>query len=457
MGDELKSRESEHGGEDRWRARMARRAAVGSFLGSVVEYYDFLIYGTASALVFNKVFFPAVNPTAGMLAALATFGVGYIARPVGAILFGHLGDRRGRKAVLTTTLLLMGFATVGIGLLPTYATIGTAAPALLMVLRLLQGLSAGGEQVGASLLTMEHAPPKKRGLYVSWMLNGASSGSILGTMVFIPISALPESALLSWGWRLPFLVSAVTVVIAFLVRRGITESPEFVARVAEGGGASRRFPLIDLLRSHSVPTVLVLLASLVTCVSPLVLVFGLSYGSTNPALDRTSILTAITASQFVALVCHPLFGALADRVGKKRVFVAGSLACAVVTFPFVGALAGTSTTAVLVMTVLLKGIVYAAPNSLWPSFFAERFPPAVRYSGVAIATQIGFILQGFTPTVAFAVAGQGSYGWLPAAAFVAAVCVIAAAAAAMSRRADEASPPEPTLDAVSTPSRTSGG
>jgi MFS family permease len=429
--------------------RLARRAALGSFLGSVVEYYDFLIYGTAAALVFNKVFFPAASPTAGTLAALATFGVGYIARPVGAIVFGHLGDRYGRKTVLSATLLLMGVATLGIGLLPTYATIGAAAPALLTVLRLLQGLSAGGEQVGASLLTMEHAPERKRGLYVSWMLNGASLGSILGTLAFIPITALPEEALLTWGWRLPFLASAVTVAIAFVVRRGITESPEFEAQVAAGAGGQRstaaRFPLVELVRSQPGPTLLVLLASLVTCVSPLVLVFGLSYGSRNPEIDRTAMLTAITASQFVALVFHPLFGMLADRVGKKVVFVTGSLLCAVAVFPFVGSLAGSSTTAVFAMTILLKGMLYAAPNALWPSFFAERFPPAVRYTGVGIATQIGFTLQGFTPTIAFAVLGAGTAGWWPAAVCVSGVCLVAAAAAAISRRAVEptAKPVEP--------------
>lgn len=432
MADELGSSEPEKGG----RARMARRAAVGSLLGSVVEYYDFLIYGTAAALVFNKLFFPSGSPTAGTLAALATFGVGYLARPLGAVLFGHLGDRRGRKAVLSATVLTMGTATVGIGLLPTYGAIGTAAPALLMVLRLVQGLSAGGEQVGASLLTMEHAPERKRGLYVSWMLNGASFGSILGTMAFIPVTALPEGALLTWGWRLPFLASAVTVLIAFLVRRGVAESPEFEARVAAGNARAARLPLVELLRSHPLPTLLVLLASLVTCVSPLVLVFALSYGSENPGFNRTTMLTAITVSQFVALVFHPLFGMLADRVGKKVVFVAGSLACAVATFPFVGALAGSSTVAVLVMTILLKGVLYAAPNALWPSFFAERFSPAVRYSGVGIATQIGFTLQGFTPTIAFALVGHGQQGWPAAAIFVAGVCVVAAVAGAVSRNAD---------------------
>ncbi|GAA0896693.1 MFS transporter [Pseudonocardia zijingensis] len=420
--------------------RTARRAALGSFLGSVVEYYDFLIYGTAAALVFNEVFFPAVDPTAGTLAALTTFGVGYIARPVGAVVFGHLGDRRGRKAVLTATLLLMGCATLGIGLLPGYDTLGTAAPAILMVLRLLQGLSAGGEQVGASLLTMEHAPSRKRGFYVSWMLNGTAVGSILGTLAFIPISALPEEALHTWGWRLPFLASAITVVIALLVRRGIEESPEFEARAARAAAdtaPARRFPLVDLVRSHPVPTVLVLLASLVTCVSPMVLVFGLSFGTRNPDLDRTALLTAITVSQFVALAFHPLFGALADRVGKKVVFVTGSLVCAVATFPFVGGLAAAGTTAVFAMTVLLKGVLYAAPNALWPSFFAERFPPEVRYTGVAVATQIGFTLQGFTPAIAFALVGEGTGGWLPVAVFVATVCVVAAAAAGASRRASD--------------------
>ena len=352
----------------------------------------------------------------------------------------------------------MGVATLGIGLLPTYATIGTWAPALLMVLRLLQGLSAGGEQVGASLLTMEHAPERKRGLYVSWMLNGAAMGSILGTLAFIPVTALPEEDLLTWGWRVPFLVSAVTVLVAVLVRRGVTESPEFEARVAAGdSGSTPRVPLLHLLRAYPVQSLLVLLASLVTCVSPLVLVFGLSYAKQNPDIDDTTMLTAITVSQLVALACHPLFGMLADRIGKKTVFVAGALVCAVATVPFVGALAGTSTLAVFAMTILLKGLLYAAPNALWPSFFAERCPASIRYSGVGITTQIGFTLQGFTPTIAFAVLGDGPIGWLPAALFVSVVCVIAAVAAGLSRHAaDPAAKPllsaEPGRTAADIPS-----
>ena len=206
---------------------MARRAAFGSFLGSVVEYYDFFIYGSAAALVFNKIFFPSDDPMAGTLAALATFGVGYIARPIGALLFGHLGDRLGRKQVLMMTLLLMGLATFTIGLLPTHASIGAWAPALLVLCRLLQGLSAGGEQVGASLLTMEHAPGKNKAFYTSWLINGASMGSILATSVFIPLSMLSEEQLLAWGWRIPFLLSAVMVAITWIIRRGVDESPEF--------------------------------------------------------------------------------------------------------------------------------------------------------------------------------------------------------------------------------------
>ncbi|MGI8305916.1 MFS transporter [Saccharopolyspora hattusasensis] len=417
---------------------MSRRVVIGGFLGSVVEYYDFLIYGTAAALVFNKVFFPSSSATAGMLASLATFGVGYLARPIGAIIFGHIGDRAGRKSALTITLLLMGAATLLIGCLPTYSMIGAAAPAMLVLCRLLQGISAGGESVGASLLTMEHAPQRKRALYSSWMLNGVATGSILGTLAFIPISALPEEALVSWGWRIPFLASVITVFITYLVRRGIDESPEFAAKAAVRDHRDRlaaRYPLITLLRSHLAPTILVFVSSLVTCVAPMILVFGLSYATTEHSLDRTSVLAAITISQIVALVFHPLFGALADRVGKKAVFVVGSLLCAGLIFAYLGSIGANSIIMVFVMTIVLKGVVYAAPNALWPSFFAEQFTPDVRYTGVALATQIGLILYGFTPTIAYALIGDGSAGWLPAALYMGGICVLAAVAATVSRTA----------------------
>lgn len=418
------------------RIRMARRAALGSFLGSVVEYYDFLVYGTAAALLFNHLFFPGADAFAATLASLASFGAAYIARPLGAFIFGTFGDRLGRKKVLMATLALMGASTFCIGLLPTYDAVGAWAPALLVTCRLLQGISAGGEQVGASLLTIEHAPSKKRGLYTSWLLNGAAIGALAATAVFIPLEALPREALESWGWRVPFLLSFLMVFVTLVVRSGVDESPEFAARVAARPAGATKLPLATLLRTQWRQTITVFVSAFSIVVSTVVMVFGLSYATQHHGIDRPGMLAAISASQFVALVCHPLFGALADRVGRKVVFVAGSFACAIGAFGFIASITTGNLGLVIASTILLKGVLYAAPNALWPSFFAEQFTPDVRYTGVAMATQLSFLVTGFAPTICFALLGAND-NWGLAASFVSGACILAAIAAWTSRSADE--------------------
>ena len=413
--------------------RMARRAAFGSFLGSVVEYYDFFIYGSAAALVFSTLFFPSGDHMAGTLAALATFGVGYIARPIGALVCGHLGDRIGRKQVLMMTLLLMGLATFTIGLLPTYATIGAWAPALLVFCRLLQGFSAGGEQVGASLLTMEHAPGKSKAFYTSWLINGASMGSILATSVFIPLSMLSQEQLLAWGWRIPFLLSAVMVIITWLIRRGVEESPEFKASKP----TPQRLPVAELFGKESRAFFTVFCCALICSVSSLVMIFGLSWATNNQNVDRPSMLSAIAASQAVALICQPLFGLLADRIGRKRIFAAGSLACCGGVFLFLWSITTGHLGLIMFSTVLLKSVLYSAPNALWPSFYAEMFSIRVRYTGVGLATQLSFIIAGFSPSLCYALMSD-SNDWLPVACFIGGMALIAAIAALVSRPAGEA-------------------
>ncbi|MNH08753.1 Proline/betaine transporter [compost metagenome] len=423
--------------------RMARRAAFGSFLGSVVEYYDYFIYGSAAALVFSALFFPSSDPMAGTLAALATFGVGYIARPVGALVCGHLGDRIGRKQVLMMTLLLMGIATFTIGLLPTYASIGAWAPALLVFCRLLQGFSAGGEQVGASLLTMEHAPGKHKAFYTSWLINGASMGSILATSVFIPLSMLSEEQLLSWGWRIPFLLSALMVIVTWMIRRGVDESPEFKASKP----AQQHLPIAELLRNERRAFITVFCCALICTVSSLVMIFGLSWATNNQGVERSSMLTAIAASQAVALLCQPLFGLLADRIGRKLIFTVGSLACCAGVFLFLWSITTGNIGLIIVSTVLLKAVFYSAPNALWPSFYAEMFSIRVRYTGVGLATQLSFIIAGFSPSLCYALMSNSS-DWLPVACFIGGLSLVAAIAALASRPATQsASAPTPTLHA----------
>ncbi len=411
-------------------ARTPVRAAVSSFLGSAVEYYDFFIYGTAAALVFNKVFFPTASAATGTLLALATFGVAYVARPIGAVVLGHFGDRLGRKKILVLTLGLMGMATIGIGLLPSYDTIGMAAPIALVALRILQGFSAAGEQSGAGSLSLEHAPDNRRAFVTSWTLSGTQAGLILATLVFIPVSALPKAELLSWGWRVPFLLSAVVLVVAFIVRVSLPETPVF-AEAAETKKVER-FPLMTLLRTHWADVLRVIVCAFIAMVSTITSVFGLAYATEN-GVSRSTMLWVVVVSNVVALVAQPLYALLADRVGRKPVFIGGVLACGIVVYPYFLALTSGNTLVVFLGGVLLTSVAYSAPNAVWPCFYGEMFSTEVRYSGMAVGTQLGFLLAGFTPFIGKAVQGSGAYGWVPVAVFTTIACVASAVAAATAR------------------------
>jgi MFS family permease len=404
--------------------RSPRKAAFASWIGSAVEYYDFFIYGTAAALVFGKIFFPAFDPKTGTIAAFATFGVGYITRPIGAVLLGHIGDRYGRKKVLTLTLLLMGASTLLVGCLPTYGQVGIWAPVMLVVLRMLQGLSAAGEQAGANSMTLEHAPDHRRAFFTSFTLSGTQAGLILATLVFLPISALPEQDLLSWGWRIPFLLSVVVVAVGVWVRRTLPETPAFAEEVAEDKVA--RMPAMELLRDNKVRVCRVILAALVSVVSTIFSVYTLSYAVNTVHIPRATMLTVLILANFVALGAIPLFATLADRIGRKPVFIAGAIGSAALIWPYLWAISRADIPLIFVFGLLLSGIVYSAANGIWPSLYGEMFNTRVRLSGMAIGTQIGFALGGFAPTISAAVQLPGPNGWIPVAAFVSGAAAIAA-------------------------------
>ena len=411
--------------------RSPRKAAFASWIGSAVEYYDFFIYGTAAALVFGKIFFPSFDPAVGAVAAFATFGVAYITRPLGAIMLGHIGDKYGRKKVLTFTLLLMGVTTFAVGLLPTYGQIGIAAPVMLVILRMLQGVSAAGEQAGANSMTLEHAPSHRRAFFTSFTLSGTQAGLILATLVFLPISALPEEDMLSWGWRIPFLLSAVVVAVGFWVRRTLPETPAF--KEGEAAGDDDRMPLVDLFTNHKSNLVRVIFAALVSVVSTIFSVFTLSYAVNTMHLPRSTMLTVLVLANVVALVAIPMFAALSDRVGRKPVFIFGALGAAALAWPYLWAIATMNVPLIFVFGLLLSGVVYSAANGVWPAMYGEMFGTRVRLSGMAIGTQIGFALGGFAPTISAAILQPGQWGWVPVAVFVSITSAISAIAAASAK------------------------
>ncbi|MEU0465518.1 MFS transporter [Amycolatopsis sp. NPDC006131] len=399
-----------------------RKAAVAAWVGSALEYYDFFIYGTAAALVFGKIFFPSSDPAAGTLLALATFGVGYVARPIGAFILGHVGDRFGRKKVLVFTVLLMGVSTFLVGCLPTYGQVGVLAPVLLVILRLLQGLSAAGEQAGANSMSLEHAPEDRRSYYTSWTLSGTQAGQILATAVFLPVAAMPTAALQSWGWRMPFWASALVVVAAFVIRRKLDETPVFEREVA--GKEQAKLPVAVLFRDHWADVLRVVFAAVIAAVSTIFTVYALSYAVNSAGLARTPMLWVGVLANVVALGAIPLWAMLADKVGRKPVFIGGSLGCAVLIFAYLGAIASGNYVLVFVVGILMFGVVYSATNAVWPAFYGEMFPARVRLSGMAIGTQIGFAIAGFTPTIAAAIAGDKSANWVGVAIFTAGLCLV---------------------------------
>ncbi|MER7797113.1 MFS transporter [Microbacterium sp. NPDC096154] len=404
-------------------AQTPKKAALASFLGSTLEYYDFFIYGTAAALVFPALFFPTSNPTIGLVSSFATFGVAYIARPLGGLVMGHFGDRIGRKRVLMLTIMFMGIASLGIGLLPTYDAIGVWAPILLTFGRLLQGFSAGAESAGASTLTLEHSPVGKRGFFTSFVMGGYAMGMVLSTLVFVPITALPEEALFSWGWRIPFLLSVFVLIIAYWVRTHLDETPAITE--AQKVGKTQKVPLREVLRFQSVDVVRVLFLSTFSAMQTLFTVFGLSYATEQAGFDRGAILAINATAVGLSMIAMPLAANWSDRVGRKPVMgiaIGGGIASLFLYF-----LALTTGNLFLVFgaSFLFMTVFYSGYNGLWPAFFAEHFATPIRYSGMALGNQLGLIVAGFAPTIGGLLMGEGTWGWIPVALFGLGTAVLA--------------------------------
>lgn len=412
--------------------RMPRKAAAAAFVGSALEYYDFFIYGAAAALVFNHVFFSSANPAMATIASLATFGVGYVARPFGGLVLGHFGDRIGRKRILIITLVIMGVASLAIGFLPTYDQIGAWAPALLVACRLAQGFSAGGEAAGASTLAIEHAPEHRRAFFSGFTMTGYAAGMVLATIVFIPIAALPEAELLSWGWRVPFWLSAVVLLIAYWVRSRLDETPVFTA--TQSVDAVQRFPAAQVFRHQWRDVLRVMFCSLFAVTQTVFTVFGLAYATSDAVgIDRSTMLWVATVSIAGSLVTIPLLSSLSDRIGRRPVWITGTLGAAATIFLYFWAISTGSVPFIFLGAFLNMTCFYSMVNGLWPSFFAEMFAAPVRYTGFAIGTQLGFLLAGFAPSIGFALLGPGIDGWVPVAVFTASCMVLSAIAAFTAR------------------------
>ena len=408
--------------------RNARRAATASFIGSTLEYYDFFIYGSASALIFNKIFFPGIDPALGTLLSMATIGIGYVVRPLAAGVIGHFGDRIGRRQMLVLTLVLMGVATFLIGCLPPAAAIGAAAPVLLVLLRAVQGASAAGESVGAVTMTLEHAPSNKRAFYSSWVNTGAVAGIMLASLAFLAVSLLPQDDLLSWGWRLPFLASVLVVAVGLYIRLRLPESEVFEAAKEGDGG---ELPLKVVLRDHWRTIIKVIFFGLWSVVSSVFAAFGLAYATGKFGVPSAAMLAVTIVTAALGIIAQPYAGVLADRIGRKPVFIAGNLICAVAAFAYFWAISVASVPLIFATGILFMTVGYGMVNPLGPAMTAEMFPTRIRYSGAATASQLGLIVTGFAPAIAAAIVRPGPDGWVPVAAFTAACCLASAVVTAI--------------------------
>jgi metabolite-proton symporter len=370
-----------------------RTVAFASFIGTTIEWYDFFLYGTAAALVFNRLFFPTFDPLMGTLASFGTYTVGFIARPVGGIIIGHYGDRIGRKSMLVLTLVVMGIATFLIGLLPTYDQIGPWAAVALVLLRVAQGFGVGGEWGGAVLMAVEHAPPRSRGFYGSWPQIGVPAGLLLSTAVFTAFSRLPEDQFLSWGWRVPFLISIVLVIVGLMIRMRILETPAFVRIKAQALAA--RQPIVEVIRRYPKQVLLAMGARFAENGAFYIFsVFVLTYATQRAKIDRQIVLNGILIGAAVELAAIPLFGALSDRIGRRPVYLFGAVMTALVAFPLFAALdSGGAVPIALALTAAFT-LSHAAMYAPQAAFMSELFDPRVRYSGASLGAQLSSVFAG---------------------------------------------------------------
>ncbi len=396
----------------------SKKVLFASLIGSTLEFYDFFLYGTVASLVFNKLFFPNDNPFVSLLIAYASFGLTFFVRPVGGIVFSHIGDKFGRKNTLVISFCLMGISTVFIGLLPTYSSIGIMAPILLVSLRLLQGIALGGEWGGAVLLAVESAPKGKRGFYGSFPAMGIPLGMLLGTFSISLMSRLPEAQFLAWGWRIPFLLSALLVVVGIWIRRGLEETSAFEEEKEKGNVV--KVPLFETLRYHW-KAVLISLGAKFVEVGPFYIfsTFFIAYATGTLGFSKTTALNVVTVATLVTVIFIPLMGILSDKIGRKPVFMMGAAGLALFSFPYFYLLSSKSVFWTYVVSIIALGILWSAIASIIGTMFTEMFSTNVGYTGITLGYQTGSALFGGTaPMIATVLLSVYNNSWIPLAILV---------------------------------------
>ncbi len=403
-----------------------RRVVLASFIGTTIEWYDFFLYGTAAALVFNKLFFPTLDPLTGTLSSYGTFAMGFVARPIGGIVFGHFGDRIGRKAMLVWSLMIMGVATALVGVLPTYDSIGVWAPVLLVIVRFVQGIGIGGEWGGAVLMAVEHSSEHRRGLNGSWPQMGVPAGLLLSTGVFALFSSqLSEAQFLSWGWRVPFLSSVLLIAIGMFIRLRLLETPAFA--VIKEAGTESRAPLLDVLRDHPREVLVGMgMRFAQNVLFYIFTVFVLSYGETSLGYSKPTMLLGVAIGAFVGLFSIPVFGALSDRVGRRPVYLAGAVISLLYAYPFFWLL-GKGPGFVALAIVLGLNVGQDMMYGPQAAYFAELFAARVRYSGASLVYQLTSVFSGgLAPIIATLLLAR--YGSNAVAGYMAAACALSVVA-----------------------------
>ncbi len=413
--------------------QRARKAALSSFIGAVVDWYDFLLYGIVAALIFKDQFFPSIGNNMGTLAALATFGVGFLFRPLGGIVFGHFGDKLGRKKMLVLTVILMGISTVGIGLLPNFAAIGWWAPILLVTLRAIQGFAVGGEWGGAALMAVENAPKGKKAFYSSGVQIGYGVGLVLATgAVSLIIATLGEDAFADWAWRIPFIASIVLLAIAMWIRRDQDESQEFVDHVVKAQQTPQKLPILQAISQHPKAFFYIIALRLTELLTMyLVTNFALNYSTAQLGMDKQFFLNITLMVGAISCFSIPLFAWLADRFDHRKMCVLGGLIGALSAFPFFMALDAQNTWLIIVGAIFLANIAHDMVVSVHQPIFTSLFGTAYRYSGAGVGYQVASIIGGgFTPMIAAALVIWGDGSWHYVAIYLAVGCLLTALVAA---------------------------